>query len=271
MAGRQIGWRRGRRGLLRLAALGLGGAAIACGRIGDQPKSANRQAQVGGRSTPELSPPATESAGTPPAGPRGPATPGAVVTGDPQCLVTKQRGLSASYAPSDLTTLPARLLASDGVQVRRVAADAVVRLIDDAAREGHGLFVLSGFRSYQEQERVMRDEVALYGKALAERQVAPPGHSEHQLGLAVDITSRRAPYELRAAFGQEPEGRWLATNAPRYGFVISYPQGKEQVTGYTYEPWHIRHLGQALAEQVAASGLTLTEFLPKHNLAGGCP
>ena len=255
-----------RRVILRLAALGLGGAAVACNRAEDEPKTPSGRSQ---RQDTPAPPGAGGSAATttPAASSEAPL----VVKGEPQCLVTKARGLPSSYTPPDLVTLPARLLASDGAKVRQVAADAVVKLIDDAGREGHELFVLSGFRSFQEQEQVLREEIKLYGKDTAEKQVAPPGHSEHQLGLAVDITSKKAPYDLRREFGVEPEGRWLATSAPKFGFVISYPAGKEQVTGYTYEPWHIRYVGQPLAEQVTASGLTLTEFLPKYNLAGGCP
>jgi LAS superfamily LD-carboxypeptidase LdcB len=253
----------GRRELFRLAALGLSSAAVACGRLGGSDPRQEGSADGGpaaaserGKGTPE--------AATPPPTP-------VAVAGEPQCLVTKTRGVPAGYTPEDLVLLPARVRAVDGIQLRQQAADAVVRLVDGAAREGHALFVLSGFRSYQEQERILRDEIAQFGKAIAEKQVAQPGHSEHQLGLAADITSNRSPYELTERFGTWPEGRWLADNAARFGYVLSYPQGKEAVTGYIYEPWHIRYVGLPLAESVSASGLTLTEFLPKHNLVGECP
>jgi D-alanyl-D-alanine carboxypeptidase len=247
--------------MVRLAALGLGGLAVACGRGG----SNSHQANV------FESPAPTTSAAPTSAGERSATTPAPGVKAEPVCLVTKERGLSASYVPPDLALLPARVSAGDGVKLRQAAADAAVSLIDAAAADGQVLFALSGFRTYQEQEDVLANEIKTFGKQVAERQVAPPGHSEHQLGLALDVTSRRAPFELREQMGDEPEGRWLATNAPKFGFVISYPKGKESVTGYTYEPWHIRYVGKQIAEQVAASGLTLTEFLPKNNLAGACP
>jgi D-alanyl-D-alanine carboxypeptidase len=255
--------RSGRRELFRLAALGLGSVAIACGRFGGGDDTSDEG------SAPR-EPTASTTRGKEP-GPGTPAPTQEVVAGDPQCLVTKSQGLPAGYVPGDLTSVPSRVLAGNNVQLRTQAVDAVLRLIDDASREGHGLFVLSGFRTYQEQERLLRDEIAAFGKTVAEKQVAPPGNSEHQLGLAVDVTSERAPYELTVDFGTWPEGRWLADNAARFGYVLSYPQGKESVTGYVYEPWHIRFVGLPLSETVAASGLTLTEFLPKHNLAGPCP
>lgn len=259
---------RQRRALLQIAALGLGGWALACDRYGEGP--AARRDETNAPPASETRTPQAARPGTTPAG-SAPANPPRLAGAEPQCLITKQQGVPASYVPSDLTPLPPRLLASSGVRLRGPAAEAVVRLIDAAAADGLQLFVLSGFRSYEEQEGVLRNEIAKYGKAVAEKQVAPPGHSEHQLGLAADITSAKAPYDLLPEFGREPEGRWLAASAAQFGFVISYPQGKEQVTGYVYEPWHIRHVGRPIAEEMAASGLTLTEFLPRYDLAGGCP
>jgi D-alanyl-D-alanine carboxypeptidase len=257
-----------RRTLLQVAALSLGGTVLACDSQRDQPPAGG-----GDSGTPPGGAPGTPRAGDQGTAPviTAPTLPPRIAGAAPQCLVTKTAGLPPGYVPNDLTPLPGRLLASDGVLLRPAAADAVVRLIDAAGREKYTLFVLSGFRSYQEQERVLRTEIERFGKEVAEKQVAPPGHSEHQLGLAADITSGRDPYGLRSEFGDEPEGRWLAANAASFGFVISYPQGKQAVTGYIYEPWHIRYVGTPLAEEVAASGLTLTEFLPKYNLAGGCP
>jgi D-alanyl-D-alanine carboxypeptidase len=257
---------RGRRHTLRLAALGLGALVMACGRGTDPPSLG--EGTSGGEAAGGVEP-ATGASRS-----QNKRTTGAVVaTPAPEqvCLVTKELGVSAGYVPPDLIDLPARVRAGDGVRLRRVAAEALVDLIDSARKDGLEIFALSGYRSYEDQERVMVQEVSLVGRQTAEKQVAAPGHSEHQLGLAVDITSRRAPYELRWQFGQEPEGKWLAGNAPRFGFVISYPEGKEEITGYTYEPWHIRYVGTPLAEKIAAAGLTLTEYLPKHGMAGGCP
>lgn len=251
-----------RRSLLWLAAIGAAGLSAACG--GDEKPLVDRI------DTP--TPPASrtsETGGPVSTAPPAPPTP----AGQPICLVTKDpsRGLLPGYTPGDLVTLPSRVVAKDGIRLRREAADALVALVDAARAGGQTLFVLDGFRPYQEQERVYKDEVARFGPAQAAKQVAPPGHSEHQLGLAADITSPAAPGELREQFGQEPEGRWLAANSPAYGYVVSYPAGKENVTGYVYEPWHIRYVGPQLAQSIATSGLTLTEFLPKYSLDGPCP
>jgi LAS superfamily LD-carboxypeptidase LdcB len=185
------------------------------------------------------------------------------------CLVTKQREIPATYVPPDLVTLPKEWSAQT-VQMRREAADALVRLLSAARDDGIQIVALSGYRSYQEQVQVLAEEIAAYGPEQAHRQVADPGHSEHQLGLAVDVATARAPFDLEEEFGETPEGKWVLANATRFGFVVSYPQGKEPITGYTYEPWHIRYVGLPLARQIAASGQTLTEYLPAHHMEG-CP
>lgn len=251
-----------RRGLTWLAAIGAAAVSAAC--RGDDPPLVDRI------ETPAPSP--TRAAET-----RGPAagspTPLPTPAGQPVCLVTKDpsRGLLPGYTPGDLVVLPGRVAASNNIRLRREAADALVALVDAAKAGGQTLYVLDGFRPFGEQERVYKEEVSRFGAAQAAKQVAPPGHSEHQLGLAADMVNPASGGELREQFGQEPEGRWLAANSATYGYLVSYPAGKESVTGYVYEPWHIRYVGVQLAQSVAASGLTLTEFLPKFSLDGPCP
>lgn len=121
--------------------------------------------------------------------------------------------------------------------------------------EGLTLFVKSGFRSYIDQYIIYNDWVALDGQANADRYSARPGHSEHQSGLAFDLN------DVSQAFAASPEGIWLAENCYKYGFIIRYPQDKEHITGYIYEPWHVRYLGKDLAQKVYESGLCLEEYL----------
>ncbi len=90
--------------------------------------------------------------------------------------------------------------------------------------------------------------------------VARPGYSEHQTGLAADVSRADGACELKACFSQTAEGQWLATRAWDYGFILRYPEGKEMATGYEYEPWHIRYVGVELARAVRDSGQTLEEF-----------
>jgi zinc D-Ala-D-Ala carboxypeptidase len=184
------------------------------------------------------------------------------------CLVTRDRGVPASYVPPDLALLPEGPHVRAGVQMRREPAQALLALLQAAEIEGQQLIAISGYRSYEEQQALLDQEMKTFGPAQAQRQVAPPGHSEHQVGVAVDVLSERDPNDLTSSFGDSTEGRWLAVNSPRFGFVISYPADKEAITGYIYEPWHIRYVGFPWAQQITASGLTITEFLAQHGMAG---
>ena len=139
--------------------------------------------------------------------------------------------------------------------VDKTALNAYYELKNDAQKEGLSFTIVSDFRPYSSQKRIYNNYVARDGKAEADRYSARPGHSEHQTGLAFDLNS------LSQSFENTPEGKWLAENCYKYGFIIRYPKGKESVTGYMYEPWHIRYLGKDLAKKVYESGQTLEEYL----------
>lgn len=124
-----------------------------------------------------------------------------------------------------------------------------------AKKESVNLQIVSDFRSYSTQKYLYNNFVSKYGVAYASRMSAKAGESEHQTGLALDISM------LHQNFGNTYEGRWLANNCAKYGFIIRYPIGKESITGYMYEPWHIRYVGTILAEKITASGLCLEEYL----------
>lgn len=125
----------------------------------------------------------------------------------------------------------------------------------DAKKEGLDIHLSSGFRSYDYQKRIYNNYVNAYGQATADTFSARPGHSEHQTGLAIDVNS------IDDSFASTPESAWLESNAHKYGFIIRYPKGKEDITGYKYESWHIRYLGVDTATAVYNSGLTLEEYL----------
>lgn len=135
------------------------------------------------------------------------------------------------------------------------AYNAFLELKQAAAEEQLDIIFMSGYRSYAEQQRVYGHWNEVYSNNQADRISARPGHSEHQLGLAIDVNS------TLFEFADTPEGIWLAENCYKYGFIIRYPEGTESITGYMYEPWHIRYLGKDIAEKVHNSGVTLEEYL----------
>ena len=127
----------------------------------------------------------------------------------------------------------------------------------DGARRGYNYRIISGFRSYSYQSGLYQRYANRDGYAAADRYSARAGHSEHQSGLAADINS------LEQSWGNTAEGKWLADNCYKYGFILRYPQGKESITGYMYESWHIRYVGVDVATRIYNGGdwLTLEEYL----------
>lgn len=154
-------------------------------------------------------------------------------------IANKTYSLPSTYAPGDLTSECKTALSS---------------LQKGAANNGINIFVVSGYRSYATQQSIYNRYVARDGKAAADTYSARPGHSEHQTGLALDVNS------LQNSFADTKEGRWLAANAHKYGFIIRYAKNKQSITGYIYEPWHIRYVGKELATAIYESGLCLEEF-----------
>lgn len=120
---------------------------------------------------------------------------------------------------------------------------------------------MSGYRSYPTQVQLYNRYVARDGKKAADKYSARPGYSEHQTGLTFDVGGVNSDKNLYASFGKTKEGQWIAKNAHKYGFIVRYPKGKEKVTGYQYEPWHLRYLGKGTATKVYQSGKTLEEYV----------
>ena len=139
--------------------------------------------------------------------------------------------------------------------VDSTAYAALVNMQNDATANGYDLSLLSGFRSYNTQSNLYNNYVKRYGKDETDTFSARPGHSEHQTGLAFDIG------KISDSFGDTPSGKWLEENCHLYGFIIRYPKDKQNITGYKYEPWHVRYLGVEIATSVKESGLTLEEYL----------
>ena len=182
-----------------------------------------------------------------------------VACGDTLAPLDKEHRLSEDCAPGDLQQLAAGV--SYGQQfMRSAAAGAFTELVAEAAKAGFSLVAVSAYRSYQTQVVTYQSNVQSGGQDYADRTSARPGHSEHQLGTTVDVSTANAGYQLEG-FAGTPEAGWLAENSWKYGFIVSYPGGKEGITGYAYEPWHIRFVGKDVAGRVRSSGLTLHEYL----------
>lgn len=125
---------------------------------------------------------------------------------------------------------------------------------DDAEEFGLNIYISSGFRSFEDQYRIYNNYVESYGKEAADTFSARAGYSEHQSGLAFDLNS------IDDSFAETAEGVWVAANAYKYGFIIRYPKGKEDITGYKYESWHLRYVGTELATELYNSDMTLEEY-----------
>lgn len=186
---------------------------------------------------------------------------------DPSSLwvvANKQRPLNPkTYVPAVAApNMKLRLSASTPeMQVSTQALADLLKLDTAAKAAGHQLMLASGYRSYDTQVAVYGNEVRAYGQTQADRQSARPGHSEHQTGLAIDLAPASGACMIQECFGTMAEGKWLAAHAHQYGFIIRYPQGKEPITGYLYEPWHLRYVGTALASELYRLGNpTLEEF-----------
>ena len=168
--------------------------------------------------------------------------------------------LPPDFAPVDLVPLR-RAGFDDDRLIRAVVVPDLVALREAAEAAGVPLEVQSAYRSYAYQERTFAYWVDLQGYQAALRTSARPGHSEHQLGTAVDLRARggAAPWDID--FGATEAGRWLLRNAWRYGFALSYPEGQEARSCYAYEPWHWRWVGRELASEVHRSGRVLRDLL----------
>jgi zinc D-Ala-D-Ala carboxypeptidase len=182
---------------------------------------------------------------------------------DTAVLVNKQRGLPDQYAPKDLTEPKVSFSfsgKSDKRLLRKEAAQALEELFAAADKDGIKLYGVSGYRSRATQESVYNSNVKYQGQEAADKVSAKPGYSEHQTGLAIDVSSKSAKFGLEEVFGSTEEGKWLAAHAHEAGFIIRYPKGKEHITGYSYEPWHIRYVGKEMAGQIFESKWTLEEY-----------
>ncbi|MDA1475357.1 M15 family metallopeptidase [Bacillus changyiensis] len=178
-------------------------------------------------------------------------------------LVNKKYALPGDYKPSDLTVPDVAFSFTEDIDkryIRKEAANALEEMFKAAKEQEISLVAVSGYRSYDRQKTVYQNEVRQKGEEKAKEAVAFPGQSEHQTGLAMDISSQSAGYTLSQEFGKTKAGKWVQDHAYQYGFVIRYPKNKEKVTQYKYEPWHLRYVGKKAAKVMKKHDLTLEEY-----------
>lgn len=175
--------------------------------------------------------------------------------------VNRRIAVPADYIPSDLIRLPSTVRTAGVMCLSREPARRLDEMFKAAAKQGIDLAVTSAYRSSRTQALLLDYYKRAYGKAgLAG--IAESGHSEHQLGTTVDLSGKSVGYAgIDSNFGQTPEGLWLAANSYKYGFILSYPEGRQQDTGYIYEPWHFRYLGVDTAKDVFEEKMTIQEYL----------
>lgn len=179
-------------------------------------------------------------------------------------LVNKEVGvLDANYVPQNLAV--PNVAFSTSISERKYmvkeAADALEKLFAQASSDGIELHAQSGYRSYGTQKSIYESYVRGFGEEEASTFSAKPGQSEHQTGLAMDVTSDSVENQLVQEFGETEEGKWVAGHAAEFGFIVRYQLGKEDITGYMFEPWHIRYVGVEHAKYITEHGLTLEEYL----------
>lgn len=179
-----------------------------------------------------------------------------------EVLVNKYNRLPGNYTPADLEMIKP-CFNTGGLVLRHDARISFEIMCDAAAEVGILLEAISTFRSFIYQNQVYLKnftqelDISEY-QLIRDKVSARAGHSEHQTGLAVDIN------DLEQTFEATPEGRWLAANSNRYGYILRYPKGKEHITGYDYEPWHFRYIGLKIADKVYHSGLTYDEYYARY-------
>ena len=186
---------------------------------------------------------------------------------DYKILINKENLLPNDYVPETLIEVHEPMGSKiDLTYINRIDKEVYLHFKEmqqAALKEGYEIFIDSSFRSYEYQERVFNKTALEKGFDYATKYVAPPGGSEHQTGLAFDIIFRRNGEMIEEQLEADPEIIWLFNNAHKYGFILRYPKGKEDITGFNFEPWHFRYVTKELAEELHNNGETLEEYYKK--------
>ncbi len=175
-----------------------------------------------------------------------------------QYIANKNNSIPKSYVPSDLTS--PNVAGIKGQKLRKEAASALEEMFAAAKKDGVNLFLVSGYRSYGEQEYLYKVYSGRNSKEYMSHLDAYPGRCEHQLGLAVDLSDTSRKCSLKACFADMDAYKWLQKNSYKYGYIERHPKDKTNATGIMYSPWGFRYIGKKQAEKVYKSGLTMEEY-----------
>lgn len=178
-------------------------------------------------------------------------------------LVNPNSSLPENYVPEDLVYPDVRFTFNEKIEkrmLREEAARALEKMFAAAEVDGIYLAGVSAYRSHETQTKLFNYYVERDGYEKAKTYSAIPGTSEHETGLAIDISSSTGKCAAQDCFGGTAEAIWLAKNGSKYGFIVRYPEGKENITGYKYEPWHMRYVGVDVAEEIYTQNITLEEY-----------
>lgn len=185
-------------------------------------------------------------------------------------LVNKENPLKPNFVPDDIVTVEIEdkkiekiVNFSSKSMISKSILPYFKQMAEDALKDGMIMIIDSGYRSYEMQQKVWDMFIEKVGLEQTKKQVALPGTSEHQTGIAMDIAFVRDNQFYDDLKEDDPESQWLMHNAYKYGFILRYPKGKEAITGYMYEPWHYRYVGVKLAKFLTLKGLTLEEYYMK--------
>lgn len=173
---------------------------------------------------------------------------------DDLLLVNKYYALDENYSPSNMISISPY----GSVKMVQTAALAFIELCDQAKEDGYTIMGISGYRSYQTQKNLYNRYLQKDPQSVVDTYSARAGHSEHQTGLAIDVSSNNADiltFEMSTSF------QWMKENAHLYGFILRYQKGKEDITGYKYEPWHYRYVGKEIATLLHQTGMTYDEYV----------
>jgi zinc D-Ala-D-Ala carboxypeptidase len=179
-------------------------------------------------------------------------------------LVNKSNKLPEGYEPEHLVFPDVKFTFNEKIEkrmMRKDAADALKDLFKAAEDDGIELAGVSAYRSHERQKQLFESYVRRDGHEKARTYSAVPGTSEHETGLAIDVTGSNGKCAAEDCFAGTPEAEWIEDHAHEYGFIVRYPKGKERITGYKYEPWHIRYVGVKTASKIYEKGITLEEYI----------